>query len=283
MALHVGDTITLDGIDVYILAAKGEGGTWNSDAGAAGVEYIGVDKNHDLSYYFTGSDYVGEAESNDVINTANKYGYEWGGTGIFTGITGTAVGTGLSNTNDLISKNLQPYTNGWYVVWDKIKEFRQSYSDNWFLSSKYELNLIYEARSNLSNLSLHAYSDYWSSSVYDDSRAWSQDFRNSNQYYRGKTQHGIRSRLCRYITSSDFYEKKTWIEDELITDIELNRIETRIKELHSSYEPHEWINDEIITAEKLNNIETQLGTSKTWLENELITDVKLNNIEDCLV
>lgn len=282
MVLHVGDTITLDEIEVYVLAAKGEDGTWNSDAGATGVEYIGVDKNHDLSYYFAGSDYVDDAESNDVINTANKYGYEWGGTGTFTGITGTAVGTGLSNTNDLISKNLQPYTDGWYVVWDKIKEFRQSHSDQWFLPSKYELNLIYEARSNLSNLSL-TYPYYWSSSVYDDNQAWTQHFRNGNQYYLGKYQHGHRSRLCRYITSSDLYTKKTWIDDELITATELNRIETRVKELHSSYESHTWVDDEVITAEKLNNIETQLGTSKTWIENELITDIKLNNIEDQLV
>lgn len=287
MALHVGDTITLDEIEVYVLAAKDEDGTWNSTSGAEGAEYIGVDKNHDLSYYFAGSDYVDEAESSSIINADNKYGYEWGGYGTKTGITATDIGKGLSNTNSLIEMNLQPDTSGWYVVWDKIKEFRETRSSLWFLPSKDELNLIYEARNNLSGLTTINNSNknpyYWSSSERSSYAACYQFFFNGTQIFDIKNYHNIRSRLCRYITSSDFYTKKTWIEDELITDTELNRIETRIKELHSTYEPHEWVNDEIITAERLNNIETQLGTSKTWLENELITDIKLNNIEDQLV
>lgn len=296
MNIHVGDTITLDEIEVYVLAAKDEDGTWDSNVGAIGVEFIGVDKNHDLSYYIAGSDYVDESESVLVINTANKYGYEWGGFQIETGINAESIGSGLSNTNSLINMNLQPYYDGWYVVWDKIKEFRQDHSDKWFLPSKDELNLIYEARNNLSDLTTIddsvKNSHYWSSSEYSSNvgrfqdssnSAWSQNFGNGYQSNNYKYLRGKRSRLCRYITNSDFYTKKTWVEDEIITSTELNRIETRVKELHSSYEPHEWVNDEVITAEKLNNIETQLGTSKTWLENELITDIKLNNIEDQLV
>ena len=288
MNIHVGDTITLDEIEVYILAAKDEDGIWNSDVGATGVEYIGVDKNHDLSYYFAGSDFVDESESGStVINTPNKYGYEWGGYQVETGITATTIGSGLSNTNSLIGMNLQPYEFSWYVVWDKIKEFRQSHSDNWFLPSLDELNLIYEARSNLSGLTTITNAGknpwYWSSSERASGTAWYQPFEGGSQTSFYKLYHKARSRLCRYITNSDFYTKKTWVEDEIITSTELNRIETRVKELHSSYEPHEWVNDEVITAEKLNNIETQLGTSKTWLENELITDVKLNKIEDQLV
>lgn len=287
MNIHVGDTVTLDEIEVYVFAAKDEDGTWNSDAGATGVEYIGVDKNHDLSYYFAGSDYTDESESADVINTDNKYGYEWGGYLTETGITATDIGTGLSNTNSLIEMNLQPVTEEWYVVWDKIKEFRETRSSLWFLPSKEELNLIYKIRSNLSGLTTinddgkNPY--YWSSSEYNSSRAWGRRFNAGYMDFYYKDRHRYRSRLCRYITSSDFYTKKTWVEDELITSTELNRIETRIKELHSTYEPHEWVNDEVITAERLNSIETQLGTSKTWIDNELITDIKLNNIEDQLV
>lgn len=287
MVLHVGDTVTLDEIEVYVLAAKDEDGTWSSDTGATGVEFIGVDKNHDLSYYVKGSDYTDESESADVINTDNKYGYEWGGYLTETGITATDIGTGLSNTNSLIEMNLQPVTEEWYVVWDKIKEFRETRSSLWFLPSKEELNLIYKIRSNLSGLTTinddgkNPY--YWSSSEYNSSRAWGRRFNAgyTDFYYKGR--HRYRSRLCRYIANPDSYEKKTWIDDELITVTELNRIETRVKELHSSYESHTWVDDEVITAEKLNNIETQLGTSKTWIENELITDIKLNNIEDQLV
>lgn len=283
MVLHVGDTVTLDEIEVYVLAAKDEDGTWNSDVGATGVEYIGVDKNHDLSYYFAGSDYVDvdDIDENErpTINNDNKYGYEWGGYGTETGITATAVGSGLSNTNSLVGMNLQPSTPGWYIVWDKIKEFRESHSNNWFLPSNDELNLIYEdVRINLSNLSLKTNPYYWSSSEFSSTNAWHQSFYSGN-----KGGHNKRVRLYRYITSSDSYTKKTWVDNELITSTELNRIETRVKELHSSYESHTWVDDEVITAEKLNNIETQLGTSKTWIENELITDIKLNNIEDQLV
>ena len=72
-SLDVGSTVILEGIESLII--------YNSD----GI-IIAVDKNHDLSYYFTGSDYVDESESPTVINTANKYGYEWGGYEVETGV-----------------------------------------------------------------------------------------------------------------------------------------------------------------------------------------------------
>lgn len=283
MVLHVGDTITLDEIEVYVLAAKDEDGTWNSGVGVTGVEFIGVDKNHDLSYYVNGSDWVNSEEYDTPPGT---FGYEWGGYRTTTGIEATEVGSGLSNTDSLIEMNLQPNTSGWYVIWDKIKEFRETRSSLWFLPSIYELDLIYEARDNLSNLTTVTtgiYPYYWSSSEDTSMNVYVQDIDTGRRNIRNKKNQWCRSRLCRYITSSDLYTKKTWIEDELITATELNRIETRVKELHSSYESHTWVDDEVITAEKLNNIETQLGTSKTWIENELITDIKLNNIEDQLV
>lgn len=213
-ALHVGDTITLDEIEVYVLAAKDEGGTWSSDAGAEGVEFIGVDKNHDLSYYVNRSDWV---DSTDFNTSPGTFNYEWGGHGTETGITGADIGSGLSNTNSLIGMNLQPRGSGWYVVWDKIKEFRQSHSSNWFLPSKDELNLIYEVRNDLNNLSLNKVPSYWSSSEKDSTDARIQDFGDGEQPSAWKSFHYVRSRLCRYITNSDFYTKKTWVENELIT------------------------------------------------------------------
>lgn len=198
----VGDTITVDGIDVLVIATLRDG-TWVSDIGAKGTQYIVVDKNHDLSYYFTGSDYVDESESPTVINTINKYGYEWGGYNSITGITATSVGSGLSNTNSLIEMNLQPNTSDWYVVWNKIKEFRETHSDNWFLPSKDELNLIYEARANLSNLTTINDSNkgpfYWSSSENSSVFAWylySIDGELSPSF---KFVHYHRYRLCRML------------------------------------------------------------------------------------
>ena len=185
-----GETYTFDNIEVYCLLGTGEAD-----------HPLFVDKNHDLSYYFTGSDFVDETEFSDVINTANKYGYEWGGYGTETGVTDRAVGAGLSNTNSLIAMNLQPRESGWYVIWDKIKEFRESHSDNWFLPSKDELNLIYEARANLNNLSTSTdglwRARYHSSSEDSPYHFWEQDFSDGDQSYNGyKSGQYPRSRLC---------------------------------------------------------------------------------------
>ena len=182
---YKGETYTFDGIEVYCLL-----GTADTD------HPLFVDKNHDLSYYFAGSDYVDESEDIEVINTTNKYGYEWGGYNITTGITTTAVGTGLSNTNSLIEMNLQPNTSSWYVVWGKIKEFRESHSNQWFLPSEDELNLIYKARSNLSNLSTSTCPFYWSSSEYSPNFAWRIGFSGGSQNGVNKAGHNSRVRLC---------------------------------------------------------------------------------------
>lgn len=201
-----GLTLTIDGIECYGIYGKvckitdSNGVSFYQGVGDA----IFVDKNHDLSYYFTGSDYTDESESSSIINNANKYGYEWGGYQVETGITTTAVGSGLDNTNNLIQRGLTPYTSGWYVVWNKIKEFRETRSSLWFLPSKDELNLISEARANLSNLSISKTMStrpcYWSSSEYASrdsaNNAWFMFFNYGSQYTE-KDCHYCRARLCR--------------------------------------------------------------------------------------
>lgn len=189
----VGDTTSVDGIDVLIIAALKDG-TWISDIGTEGTQYIAVDKNHDLSYYVKGSDYV---DSNDYNQFPGTFGYEWGGYNTETGIQDTAVGTGLTNTNALIGMNLQPSSSsGWWVVWGKLNEFRQSHSNKWFVPSKDELNLVYENRLNLSNLSLNIYSNYWSSSEYTASNSYLQSSHDGDQFSRIKSSHYTRVRLC---------------------------------------------------------------------------------------
>lgn len=191
----VGLTLVTDGIECY-----GIYGTVNKINIAGSSVYIGtgkaifVDKNHDLSYYVNGSDYI---NSNDYNISPGTFGYEWGGYRTDTNIIATAIGTGLSNTNSLIGMNLQPQTNGWYVVWDKIKEFRETRSSLWFLPSRDELNLIYEARTSLNNLSLNTNSGYWSSSEVSSNYAWFQLFNSSNRNNGPKDNHVKRSRLCR--------------------------------------------------------------------------------------
>lgn len=177
----VGDVTILDGIEVLCINTN---------------PYIFVDKNHDLSYYCVGSDCV---DSSDYEPSPGTFGYEWGGYTIKTGIQDTAIGTGLNNTNQLISKNLQPNTSGWWVVWDKVNEFRQSHSDKWFVPSKDELNLVYENKSNLSNVSTSNLDSYWSSSEYSYGAAWSQHLSSGSQRSYNKLSHVIRVRLCRQL------------------------------------------------------------------------------------
>lgn len=130
MAYSVGDTVVLDGIESVIIYDNGSEADWG--------RYICVDKNHDLSYYISGSDYVDESESGLIINNDNAYGYEWGGYETDLGMTDSSyreIGKGLSNTNSLISKNLTPNTSGWKVLWNMVKQFRSSHSNYWFIPS----------------------------------------------------------------------------------------------------------------------------------------------------
>lgn len=180
---EVGSTLTLDGVEVLVIYSQED-------------VNIAVDKNHDLSFYVKGSDYV---NSKDYNQSPGTFGYEWGGVDITTGITNTTIGSGLSNTNFLIAMNLRPYYSGWYVVWDKVKEFRDDHSDKWFIPSKDELNLIYKNRANLSNITTSGgYTSYWSSSEseYSPRESWYQEFGSGVQNYYYKYHHYRRARLC---------------------------------------------------------------------------------------
>ena len=270
MTYNVGDTVTLDGVESLII--------YKADTEQEWGQYIVVDKNHDLCYYFLGNDFV---DDNDYEN--NKWGYEWGGYGTFTKITDQPIGTGLSNTNSLILMNLEPYYDGWEVVWNKITEFRaQLNSDKWFLPSKDELDLIYDNRGSLSNLSLSTRFYYWSSTEDTNGAfACSQSFGKGSQSLGTKYEHYLRCRLCRYTTDS---ELNSWISNETLSKDKLNRMETNLQSINSSYQITNWQDNDIVTADKLNKLEQGLKevksdyTEHTWVDGEEITATKLNNI-----
>jgi hypothetical protein len=100
------------------------------------------------------------------------------------GATGTAIGTGLSNTTLITSiqgagsyaaKICEDYT---------VTEGLVTYSD-WYLPSKDELYKLYENRVAIGGF---AGGDYWSSTEFDYDRAWVQIFSNDFgfQHYYGK-------------------------------------------------------------------------------------------------
>ena len=206
---NVGDTVTIDGIESVIL--------YKADAEEEWGRYILADKNHDLVWYFAGDDFVNQYEgevygsSSDTISSKYQYGYEWGGYGEETGINSGEIGTGLSNTNALIAMNLQPETEGWPVLWDKVQEFRAEHSDKWFVPSYNELDLICDIRNdgNLNNLSTDGSTNHFYSSSSDDFFGSHKyiDFQTAsggvNNGMSDKSGHNCRVRLCRYATDAD--------------------------------------------------------------------------------
>lgn len=198
MAHTVGETVILDGIESLIIYDAGSNQDWG--------RYLCTDKNHDLVWYFDGTDYEDEDEPSTVINTVNKYGYEWGGFGTTTGITDQSIGAGLTNTNTLIGMNLQPNTSDWYVIWDKVEEFRnQIGSDKWFVPSLDELNLIRDSEFDLKGLTanINFSALYWSSSEGGSETAEFQNLASGLTLSRLKYYHNLRVRLCRYTTDNE--------------------------------------------------------------------------------
>ncbi|NBK25642.1 MAG: DUF1566 domain-containing protein, partial [Spirochaetia bacterium] len=112
----------------------------------------------------------------------------WGGYGTEVGGTGTAVGTGASNTEKIVAKfgNAEPYGKktdyAAKLCADLVVTKDGVVYDDWFLPSKNELDLIFQ---NLYGNNLGGFSEdnYWSSSVYSANSAWLQHFGRGTQYY----------------------------------------------------------------------------------------------------
>lgn len=111
----------------------------------------------------------------------------WGGYGTEVGGTGTAVGTGASNTEKIVAKfgNAEPYKRNIdyaaKLCADLVVTKGGVTYDDWFLPSRDELNLMYQ---NLKKNNLGGFSEdyYWSSSELNTFHAWFQLFTNGDQY-----------------------------------------------------------------------------------------------------
>ena len=121
-------------------------------------------------------------DQNDLDNTRKV----WGPIGVSEGLTGTAIGVGLPNTEAMLAK----YADNADYWWKLIKEKRDSTGLKWFMPSKNELNLIYENRTVITGQggdAFKTYTWYWSSSEDFSDYAWRQSFFNGNQDYNAKT------------------------------------------------------------------------------------------------
>ena len=107
-------------------------------------------------------------------------GIQWyNGDYIATGATGTAIGTGLTNTNTIIAAQ----GSGSYAA-SIARDYNGGGYTDWFLPSKDELNQLYVNKAAIGGGFEGDY--YWSSTEYDSRYAWVQDFNFGNQNYSYK-------------------------------------------------------------------------------------------------
>jgi len=102
-------------------------------------------------------------------------------TGTLIGTTGTAIGTGSDNTDDIITQNT-----GAASAAKICRDYRAAQEGDWFLPSKDELNLMYK-NLHVKGVGGFATAYYWSSSEGSALNAWSQHFSLGDQYYGVKT------------------------------------------------------------------------------------------------
>ena len=115
----------------------------------------------------------------NATDSKGNTSFEWGGNGTATGITAQDIGTGLSNTNELIALNLKP-SGVKPTIWDAIKEFRNIHSDRWFIPSRNELGII---------INNYTYSNLWSSTELNSTISYaSYPGYNPNTITRDKTE-----------------------------------------------------------------------------------------------
>lgn len=112
----------------------------------------------------------------------------WGGYGTAVGATGTAIGTGKSNTEKIVAKfgNAEPCQSktdyAAKVCFDLVVPKDGVNYDDWFLPSKDELYLM-EQNLRLKSLGGFSFVYYWSSSEYTDVGAYIRDFGGSTQVF----------------------------------------------------------------------------------------------------
>lgn len=156
----VGDVLNIDRIESVCIYKAESPQSWG--------QYIWADRNHDLCYYINGSDWVDydvSQESSDSEDPPEPYAFSWNTDSYRQ--DSTDIGSGLNNTNSEISTLLVTFSSEskCYFLWNRVLEFRNYYSDKWFVPSSSELVELYNQRSLCNNLSLNTLPTYWSSSA----------------------------------------------------------------------------------------------------------------------
>jgi hypothetical protein len=119
-----------------------------------------------------------------VATEDQSSGINWsnGLAAVITNATGTAIGTGASNTTQIISVQGAPESS--YAA-GLARAYRGGEYTDWFLPSKDELNELYINKDVLNSVTGFTKMDkiyHWSSSEINRSVAWKQYVENGNQY-----------------------------------------------------------------------------------------------------
>ena len=112
---------------------------------------------------------------------------QWGLYNTDEGLTGTAIGVGLPNTEAMLSK----YKDDTTYIWNLIQAKRDATDGKkWFLPSKDELNIVYQNKDIITKNEggdFPTNTRYWSSSeASSGAAAWAQDFSGGGQNSLGK-------------------------------------------------------------------------------------------------
>jgi hypothetical protein len=168
------------------------GGAWTNMSGgtATGTISLSIGDSYQggkVAYILVSGDpgYDANTQHGIIVATSDQsIGIRWdNGSSIITGATGTAIGTGLANTNTIITSQggtptsyaaglARAYTGGGYT--------------DWYLPSKDELYKLYLNRTTIGGFIWYF---YWSSSEAGNNIAWLQNFdNNGDQIFSGKDQ-----------------------------------------------------------------------------------------------
>ena len=125
---------------------------------------------------------AGQTHGLIAAKTDQSTGKQWyKGVYTATGATGTALGTGFSNTNMIMAIQGTPFTS--YAA-GVARAYDGGGRTDWYLPSKDELNKLFLHKGAIGGFGPHY---YWSSSEADANTAWNQAFDLSSQYANPKS------------------------------------------------------------------------------------------------
>ena len=153
------------------------------DTGPAGgtIFYVDVDRAAGSQYFEVAC--AGWSDGTCGGSDSNDPQYAWGCQGTpISGADGLAIGDGAQNTRDIVAGCTDAG-----IAAKRADDLVLGDHSDWFLPSNDELNQMYIQQTAIGGFSADY---YWSSSEFDGSNAWIQDFNDGNQFYGNKNYAG---------------------------------------------------------------------------------------------